>query len=472
MTHDLTIFVGDFNPTPVFRMGDAGDVYTINAYLDENANGTRDAAEFQLTLTINVIDFGSALVHAGRVAGGVLYPGEDLLFIKPEEIFDITSTFEYKLAWGPDTVLGPSALIRGQLIRPSAGTVIGNSGATGDSFTVMLTSAMAGPAQVRFYADANFNGVCDIGEIYRMSNVFNIVERNHLTRTYQYSLFLSGLTQASIQADVDSSMALALCKDSDEDWRAAVYTTVTPAADHFFAPSATRPDPADSRAKISLHLHALDGMTLLTAMSDPHDGGILGMAYTPGTSLVVDWDSKGVDVVVHELGHNLGLIHNGLGGKYIMEAVIYGSNDHLTFAEAATYSGASTPTPSPGPDAKLESTFSPVAVRISQAVHLDVSTAVARFTIRLPRFAAFVCCFDMASIQSPCIDFRSPRLVAPRDWSKPAFATHETSEPSHFGNQIDAMLQGGVLKLDLTPIQDRTAMHLLGVSWPCGTESC
>ena len=191
MTGNSTLFVGSFSPLPALRVGAAGAVYTVTAYLDENLNGALDVTDFQLTVTIKVIDFGSAKVFGGRVAGGVLYPGEDLLFIKPGELFDVTSTFEYRIVPAADTVLGDGAIVRGQLIRQSTGAVFGNSGAIGESFNVLLTSAMVGSAQVRFYLDANFNGVWDMGELSRTSSPFQIVERKHIIRTYQYNIFFS-----------------------------------------------------------------------------------------------------------------------------------------------------------------------------------------------------------------------------------------------------------------------------------------
>jgi hypothetical protein len=74
-------------------------------------------------------------------------------------------------------------------------------------------------------------------------------------------------------------------------------------------------------------------------MDDPSaTGTILGLAQTPGTALAIDWADKTQEVIVHELGHNLGLHHNGLGSPFIMDAGVSGTNDHLTFLEARTYS--------------------------------------------------------------------------------------------------------------------------------------
>jgi len=466
MTGNGTLFVGSFSPLPTLRVGAAGAVYTVTAYLDENLNGAFDAAEFQLTLTIKVVDFGSAKVFGGRVGGGILYPGEDLLFIKAGELFDVTSTFEYKIVPEPDTVLGDGALVRAQLIRPTTGAVFGNSSAIGESFNVLLTSAMAGPAQVRFYLDANFNGVWDMGEPTRTSSPFKIVERNHLTRTYQYSLLLSGLTQGSIQADVDASMELALRKDSDDDWRAAVYTTVAPAADRFFAPSTARPDPADTSAKISLHLDEDNVMTLLKDMSSGPSTILLGKARKPGTSLAIDWDSKSVDVIVNELGHNLGLPHNGLGAKYIMEAIIVGSNDHLSFSEAETYSTASAPDGVPGLGAKLASgaTESPITPQLTipaglKSQHAPVPIGfyvVLQFANGLPPLPGIIDHADFTTNQLVSVEFdleRERRTGPPESLTRPRLVSHTASKASHPIAQVDGLLQNGVQILDLTPIQ-------------------
>ncbi len=338
---------GSFLPTPSLTMGAAGIVYTVTAYLDENLNAALDAAEFQLTLTIKVVDFGSAKVFGGRVGGGILYPGEDLLFIKAGELFDVTSTFEYKIVPEPDTVLGDGAIVRGQLIRPSTGAVFGNSSAIGESFNVLLTSAMVGPAQVRFYLDANFNGVYDMGEPNQTSSPFKIVERNHLTRTYQYNIY-HPITQADVQAAVNESFSLALRKDRDEDFRAAVDCIVSPASTPYFIPNSDRPDAANTLAKIALHLAAHQGITILSnGMSDPVNGVYYGMAYVgPGqTSLVVSWPDKTARSLVHEIGHNLGLNHDGLGNAFIMEDGLLtagGTMDQLSASEANVYSGLST----------------------------------------------------------------------------------------------------------------------------------
>ena len=482
MTGNGTLFVGDFSPLPALTMGAAGAVYTVTAYLDENLNGALDAGEFQLTLTIKVVDFGSAKVHGGRVAGGALYPGESQLFIKANELFDVTSTFKYSLVSAPDTVLGDGAIVKAQLIRPSTMTPFVTVTSIGTSFDVLLTSAMVGSAQVRFYLDANFNGTWDMGEPSRTSNPFKIVERNHLTRTYQYSLLLSGLTQTSIQADVDASMALALRKDSDDDWRAAVYTTVTPATDRFFAPSTARPDPADSRAKISLHLNAHDGLTLLTGMSDLASSAIyLGMAHTLGNALAIDWDSKTVDVIVHELGHNVGLPHNGLGAKYIMEATIVGSNDHLSFSEAETYSAASAPDMAPGLSPKATTTGAELSNATPATVFdpqkrrresvLNYSYTIGTFSIGLLKSPRILGHADFTVNQVPGPEFQTrrepPEPVLPRHRFSP-LAASRTLEPE---DQIDKRLRDEVLILDLNSIQRLTLDEFVNTHDLGGKES-
>ncbi len=353
VTGGATPAAGDFNPTPVITVGAAGVVHVVTAWLDENSNSLIDGGEFSLSLTIQVVNFGSAKVFGARVPGGVLHPGEDLLFIKAGELFDVTSTFEYKLIPQPDTALGPGAIVRGQLIRPSTGSVFASSGTIGESFSVLLTSAMVGPAQVRFYLDANFNGTWDTGELVRTSSPFEIVERNHLTRTYQYNIYFP-VSQADVQSAVDASLELALRKDSDDDWRAAVFTTMTPAPTVYFVPGIPRHDPTTSVAMIRAeHFDEHDGLTILSGMTDITLGTLLGYARFNSNALVIDWNLKAVDTIVHELGHNLNLVHNGLGANYIMEAVIVGSNDHLTYSESMAFSAISTSPSTPGAGPKL-----------------------------------------------------------------------------------------------------------------------
>jgi hypothetical protein len=357
MTGNGTLFVGSFSPLPALRVGAAGAVYTVTAYLDENLNGALDVTDFQLTVTIKVIDFGSAKVFGGRVAGGVLYPGEDLLFIKPGELFDVTSTFEYRIVPAADTVLGDGAIVRGQLIRPSTGAVFGNSGAIGESFNVLLTSAMVGSAQVRFYLDANFNGVWDMGELTRTSSPFQIVERNHIIRTYQYNIFFP-ISQAAVQAAVDASFALALCKDRDDDFRAAVYCTVIPADTPWFVPDSARPDAATSDAEINLHLDAHKGLTIISNGMRNNSVSYRGMAEFNDTALAVSWSAMVTRTILHEIGHNLGMEHNGLGAAFIMEKgpALGGTVDQLSFSEAAIFSAIDVSGGSSIPQMELDST--------------------------------------------------------------------------------------------------------------------
>jgi hypothetical protein len=328
---------GDFSPTPVITVGAPGSEHVVTAWLDEDLDRSFDSGEFARTLTIRVISFGSAEIVAGRIDAGVLYPGEDLLRVKSGELYDITSTFEYAVLPAADTVLGPGAIVRGQLVRSDFSAVIANGTNIGD-LTVLLTAAMEGEARARFYIDANFNGAFDSGELSFVSNPFYIVPRHHMKRTFQYNIY-NPVTQAEVQGAVDASMELALRRDTEDDWRAAVFTTVVPAPTVYFVPGIPRHDPTTSRSMIDTeHFDEHDGLTILSGMTDPIVGTLLGRARRNSNALVIDWNLKAVDTIVHELGHNLDLDHNGLGADYIMEAEITGSNDHLTYLEAKVFS--------------------------------------------------------------------------------------------------------------------------------------
>ncbi|MEJ7595628.1 MAG: choice-of-anchor D domain-containing protein, partial [Planctomycetaceae bacterium] len=330
VTGGATPAAGDFNPTPVITVGAAGAIHVVTAWLDENSNSQIDAGEFSLSLTIQVVDLDSALVNANRVAGGALYPGENSYVIKAGELFDVTSTFQYTLVPGAATRIGPGAIIRGQLRTPAGGVIV-NSPGIGLNFSVLLTAAMVGPAEVRFYVDANFSGTYDTSEVYRDSEPFQILERNQLTYTYMISSNVTALTSltisaraAAVQAAVDIGVVRLLAKNSDDDWRAAVIITALPYGDIIFTPDASRPDPADTDAKIQLHFNQDYRFTIVSDLdSDGNaaNGKLRGKASgIPGDSFIVNWSLKRDDTIVHEIGHLRGISHEMIDPMVIMAA--------------------------------------------------------------------------------------------------------------------------------------------------------
>ena len=336
---------GPFNST--FGPYVPGDVIDVTVYLDENFDGGLGYGEFALDFTIRIVDFGGSKVWGGRIDDGILHPGEDLSFIKHMEIFDVTSTFEYQLieaGYTPAAVLGEGSLIRGQMIRPGGQKILFEPQEQELWFETHLSPRMVGLAQVRFYLDVNFNGQFDFSEPARSSNIFQIVERNVIYRTVQYNSFMS-LTIEDVQQKVDESFSRALRKDTEDDYRAAVVCIVSfLQGSETFREGPLRPDRAYN-LDIDLHLQAHNGITILKDGMERNGVSLRGIGMYNSDRSAVAWFDLAPTTICHEIGHNLGIHHNGLGNDFLMEAGgvpdspgKLNRRDHLTQTEAEIFS--------------------------------------------------------------------------------------------------------------------------------------
>ena len=125
---------------------------------------------------------------------------------------------------------GQPSLIRYQLRNHDLGNFVFEEG-SGYNFNYTFEPEDKGFVSIRIYADANDNHSCDLGEDFWSSLEFS-VERN---RVIDVSVAVSDVLgsgaytyiTAEIQRILDEEAAIALARDSADDWRAWVEFNVT-----------------------------------------------------------------------------------------------------------------------------------------------------------------------------------------------------------------------------------------------------
>jgi hypothetical protein len=143
-------------------------------------------------------------------------------------------------------------------------------------------------------------------------------------KVYDYNVETStaivpGITLGQVQTAINSSVDYALRKDSADDWRACVELNVSSYAT--YNPSAARPDPINSQVLQQTHIINMNNGTI--SFVNQHTfarGCATGGEDADLRRIIIDWNGKWVDSIVHEFGHNRGLNHpNPSKPLYIMD---------------------------------------------------------------------------------------------------------------------------------------------------------
>jgi len=201
--------------------------------------------------------------------------------------------------------------LRHRLVKFTSGTVVLDG--VGTSFSRVFGASDVDRLQVTFYCDCNGNGALNVGESFAGTYIWVQPLTIH-AETVKAST-LSGFTAGSqVRSWADASLQSARRKDTNSDFRSCFDVTISSFAT--FVPSTAKPDPADTVPKLNLHVHAVDApdFTMLDSHGDNPSG------YTSGGKSSIALPDSGGDIFVHELGHQRGLLHTGLGSAaYIMD---------------------------------------------------------------------------------------------------------------------------------------------------------
>ena len=190
-----------------------------------------------------------------------------------------------------------------------------------------------GDRRIRFYADRNDNGQFDAGEGNARSAIFHVMAKKTYTIDVDFSSAIgnNAAEMATVQTQLTGAQNLLLKKDSADDFRAAANFTATGHA-------GARPDPVgnnateqdkhfDAAADI-VFVNELEGAGGWTKNHDWHQ--IIILWWSDRTWLQA--------AIAHEMGHGVGLDHDGHASPKIMHgALLTGADKELTKDDAKAY---------------------------------------------------------------------------------------------------------------------------------------
>lgn len=331
---------GDFTSTPEITPVPSQDTHVYVA-IDRSGNGDLEASEIAMGFHVIVRSLSPAGLAAGmlksqRVAGGPGpgSPEASLFLVNAGEHFEVGGRFQFALA-NASIDPGPVGSVLGfQVYKSTFGidSRLYEGAAPGGVFEVTLTSADVGDVYVRYFIDINGNGQFDDAFESRTSDTaFNQFEVKEL-RTEAISVAVSDriggftsnppLSQAQLQAQIDpvfkTSFDKSLNKDSDDDFRAAIWITAgTITVVNIAALTGVAdPVPYNDADRMTIHNANLAYVVFVSdlgaAPNSPN--GLRGEALLNSPHILIDWNEQWEETLVHEYGHTRGLDHPDANG--------------------------------------------------------------------------------------------------------------------------------------------------------------
>lgn len=210
------------------------------------------------------------------------------------------------------------------------------------SYTFAVGETTLGNNYALFYQDEDGNGQRNSGETYRTSPTFRVQQPYEYPIRVDVSDAIPGAASLPIQDRLTAAQNLLLKKDSANDWRAAVkFTAISVTSFTATDVNGDYPDPVpDDDAQRRKHTGRASSDIVFVQQLE---GGLAGMTYNDNWGdIIIDWDSGSeaqiAAVIAHEIGHGVGLDHDGHAPPLIMhEGVLVETDNELNQVDADTY---------------------------------------------------------------------------------------------------------------------------------------
>jgi len=210
----------------------------------------------------------------------------------------------------------------------------------GNSFSYSFGSGTPeGWGFVRFYDDKDGSLSAGYYEAYTDSPDIWIQQNKVYALNVEVSSKLPAGAAAAVAARLDGASNLLRKKDSATDYRSAVIFTAASVQVFTATPAGgARPDPVvNQKTEQDKHFDAPSDMVIVQQL----DGVTLGLTDdSDWHQIIIQWDASNAllhETIAHEMGHGVGLNHDGHAPPMIMDPVANTSYNELTQADAEAY---------------------------------------------------------------------------------------------------------------------------------------
>ena len=312
--------------------------------LDLNLDGVFAATETTQAILVNMATFGGAVIRDQRVGGG---PVEAMDFeVLADEHFETGGVFEFNL----HNVTMHSPLLRHVYYRDAFGpinTPVDDGQGTSYTTTMTAADAAAQKGMLMFYYDENDNGVYDnapYDELSFESPWFSVKD----VRVVDLIVLVSNSlgtnsnigyrpTQAHIQALLDAQADILLARNGFSDWRGRIRFNAQSVAT--LPATSTLVDRVTTQSEFDDWGNADQDLAFVSELYGWYGPILNAMGLTtPGhRGSVIDWNDQDPITIVHELGHQFGIMHTGHSSDHIMYGSGNPGQNHLLKSDADAF---------------------------------------------------------------------------------------------------------------------------------------